>query len=217
MPKGSILVVDDEVEIREGLEALLTSEGFDVTLAETGEAGLQKLEEQPFDLMLLDVSLPDRNGLELLREIRRRDPQLSVILITAYGSIDMARAAFKSGAQDYITKPWSNDELIAQMSLAVEGRRLREENVQLKRALKQRYNFPEHHRQKRKMLAVLDLVAPGRAVAFDRSDFRRKRNRQRSDRQGHPFRVDARGQSLHSRSTPARFPWTCSNRSSSAT
>src|SRR5271166_625407 len=159
MPRGSILVVDDEAEIREGLEALLNSESFEVTLAETGEAGLQKLEERPFDLLLLDVSLPDRNGLELLREIHRRDPYLSVILITAFGSIDMARAAFKSGAQDYITKPWSNEELIAQVSHAIEGRRLREENVQLKRALKQRYNFPSIIGKSEKMLAVFDLVA----------------------------------------------------------
>src|SRR6202789_3761055 len=98
MPRGSILVVDDELEIREGLEALLTSENFEVTLAETGQAGLQKLENHPFDLMLLDVSLPDRNGLELLREIRLRDPQLSIILITAYGSIDMAPRPFSRWA-----------------------------------------------------------------------------------------------------------------------
>jgi DNA-binding NtrC family response regulator len=165
MPKGTILVVDDEIEIREGLEALLTSEGFEVTPADTGEAGLQRLEDRPFDLMLLDVSLPDRNGLELLREIRRRDPNLSIILITAFGSIDMARAAFKGGAQDFITKPWSNDELIAQVSVAIEGRRLREENVQLKRALKQRYNFPSIIGKSEKMLAVFDLVtqvAPSR-------------------------------------------------------
>src|SRR5689334_25020670 len=129
MSKGSILVVDDESEIREGLELLLTSEGYGVSSAETGESGLAKLEEHPFDLLLLDVSLPDRNGIELLREIRARDPHLPVILITAYGSIEMARAAFKSGAQDYITKPWSNDELVTQVSLAIEGRRLREENV----------------------------------------------------------------------------------------
>jgi DNA-binding NtrC family response regulator len=167
MRRGTILVVDDEVEIREGLEALLTSESFDVTLAETGEAGLQRLEDRPFDLMLLDVSLPDRNGLDLLREIRRRDPQLSIILITAFGSIDMARQAFKGGAQDYITKPWSNDELIAQVSLAIEGRRLRDENVQLKRALKQRYNFPNIVGKSEKMLAVFDLVtqvAPSRST-----------------------------------------------------
>jgi DNA-binding NtrC family response regulator len=169
MPKGSILVVDDEIEIREGLEALLTSEGFEVTPADTGEAGLQRLEDRPFDLMLLDVSLPDRNGLELLREIRRRDPSLSIILITAFGSIDMARAAFKGGAQDFITKPWSNDELIAQVSVAIEGRRLREENVQLKRALKQRYNFPSIIGKSEKMLAVFDLitqVAPSRSTVL---------------------------------------------------
>ncbi|MGH9723551.1 MAG: sigma-54-dependent transcriptional regulator [Candidatus Acidiferrales bacterium] len=170
MPRrGSILVVDDEAEIREGLEALLTSENFEVTLADTGEAGLRKLEEHPFDLMLLDVSLPDRNGLDLLREVHRRDPAISIILITAYGSIDMARQAFKSGAQDYITKPWSNDELVAQVSLAIEGHRLREENVQLKRALKQRYNFPNIAGKSEKMLAILDLVtqiAPSRSTVL---------------------------------------------------
>ena len=169
MPKGSILVVDDEIEIREGLEALLTSENFQVTLADTGAAGLQKLEDNPFDLMLLDVSLPDRNGLELLREIRLRDPQISIILITAYGSIDMARAAFKGGAQDFITKPWSNDELVAQISVAIEGRRLRDENVQLKRALKQRYNFPNIVGKSDKMQAVFDLVtqvAPSRSTVL---------------------------------------------------
>src|SRR5216683_2000260 len=169
MSKGSILVVDDESEIREGLELLLNTEGYTTSSAESGEAGLTMLEETPFDLVLLDVSLPDRNGLDLLREIRRRDPNLSVVLITAYGSIDMARAAFKSGAQDYITKPWSNDELLIQVAQAVEGRRLREENVQLKRALKQRYNFPNIIGKSDKMLAVLDLVsqvAPSRSTVL---------------------------------------------------
>jgi DNA-binding NtrC family response regulator len=159
MPRGSILVVDDESEIREGLELLLTSEDYAVTLAETGEAGLARLGERPFDLVLLDVSLPDRNGLDLLREIRQREAALPVILITAYGSIDMARSAFKSGAQDYITKPWSNDELLAQVALAIEDRRLREENVQLKRALKERYNFPNIIGKSERIQAVLDLVA----------------------------------------------------------
>jgi DNA-binding NtrC family response regulator len=169
MPKASILVVDDEAEIREGLELLLRSEGYDVALAESAEAALARLEERPFDLLLLDVSLPDRNGLDLLKELRARDPMLAIILITAYGSIDMARAAFKNGAQDYITKPWSNDELLAQIDQAAEARRLREENVQLKRALKQRYNFPNIIGKSEKMLAVLDLVvqvAPSRSTVL---------------------------------------------------
>jgi DNA-binding NtrC family response regulator len=159
MPNGSILVIDDEAEIREGLELLLSSEGYAVTSAETGQLGLARLEEEPYDLVLLDVSLPDRNGLDLLRDIRQRDPELPIVLITAYGSIDMARQAFKSGAQDYITKPWSNDELLAQVALAVEGRRLREENVQLKRALKQRYNFPNIIGKSERIVSLLDLVA----------------------------------------------------------
>jgi DNA-binding NtrC family response regulator len=167
MSKGSILVVDDESEIREGLELLLKGEGYAVTSAETGEAGLAKLEERPFDLLLLDVSLPDRNGLDMLKEIHRRDSQLSVVLITAYASIDMARAAFKNGALDYITKPWSNDELLAQVSQAVESRRLRDENLQLKRALKLRFNFPNIIGKSDKMKSLLDLVsqvAPSRST-----------------------------------------------------
>src|SRR5260221_2139817 len=99
MPKGSILVVDDESEIREGLELLLSSEGYGVSSAGTAEAGLAKLEERPFDLLLLDVSLPDRNGLELLKEVRRRDPHLSAVLITAYASINMATRPFLSTRQ----------------------------------------------------------------------------------------------------------------------
>ena len=166
MSKGSILVVDDEMEIREGLELLLSSEGYEVTAAETGAAGLIALENRPFDLLLLDVSLPDRNGLDVLKEVRERDPELSVILITAFGSIDMARAAFKTGAKDYITKPWSNDELLAQVAQAVEDRRLRDENVHLKRALKQRYNFPNIIGKSEKMRTLFDLIGQ---VAASRS------------------------------------------------
>ena len=169
MPKGSILVIDDEAEIREGLELLLKTEGYQVSMADTGQSGLSRLGEQPFDLLLLDVSLPDRNGIELLKDIRRQNPNLPIVLITAYGSIEMARAAFKSGAMDYITKPWSNDELLAQVAQAVEAHRLREENVQLKRALKQRFNFPNIIGKSEKMLTLFDLiaqVAPSRSTVL---------------------------------------------------
>ena len=169
MSKGSILVVDDESEIREGLELLLQSEGYQVSSAETAMSGLAQLEERPFDLLLLDVSLPDRNGIDMLKDIHRQDPHLPIVLITAYGSIEMARTAFKSGAMDYITKPWSNDELLAQVAQAVEARRLRDENVQLKRALKQRFNFPNIIGKSDKMLTLFDLVtqvAPSRSTVL---------------------------------------------------
>ncbi len=165
--KGSILVVDDECEIREGLELLLKTEGYQVSSADTGQSGLTQLGERPFDLLLLDVSLPDRNGIEMLKDIRRQDPDLPVVLITAYGSIEMARAAFKNGVMDYITKPWSNDELLAQVAQAVDARRLRDENLQLKRALKQRFSFPNIIGKSDKMLTLFDLitqVAPSRST-----------------------------------------------------
>src|SRR6267378_5719826 len=174
MPKGSILVIDDEAEIREGLELLLKTEGYAVAMADTAQSGLARLGEHPYDLLLLDVSLPDRNGIELLKDIRRQDPHLPIVLITAYGSIEMARAAFKSGAMDYITKPWSNDELLAQVAQAVEAHRLREENVQLKRALQQRFNFPNIIGKSEKMLTLFDLVAqvtPSRSTVLIREQF----------------------------------------------
>src|ERR1700676_3201239 len=167
MPKGSVLVIDDEAEIREGLELLLKTEGYQVSMADSGQSGLLSLGEKPYDLLLLDVSLPDRNGIEMRKDMHRFDTQLSIVLITAYGSIDMARAAFKNGAMDYITKPWSNDELLAQVAQAVESRRLRDENVQLKRALKQRFNFPNIVGKSDKMQVLLNLVtqvAPSRST-----------------------------------------------------
>jgi DNA-binding NtrC family response regulator len=169
MPESTILVIDDEIEIREGLEAMLNSEGFRVVTAETGEQGLAWLETRPVDLVLLDFNLPGKNGVEILEELRGRDQELPVILITAYASVDTARAAFKAGAQDYITKPWSNDELVSQVSHVIERRTLREENRELKRALKQRYNFDTIIGRSDKMLAVLDLVsqvAPSRSTVL---------------------------------------------------
>ncbi|MBI4462038.1 MAG: sigma-54-dependent Fis family transcriptional regulator [Acidobacteria bacterium] len=167
--KGNILVIDDEIEICEGLGTLLEGEGFNVRAAGDAQSGMELLSEQPFDLLLLDVNLPGRNGLELLQELRRRDPYLPIIVITAYGAIDMARAAFKAGAQDYLTKPWNNEDLIAQVHQALEKRRLIEENIQLKRALKQRYSFANIVGKSEGMLKVLDLIeqiAPTRSTVL---------------------------------------------------
>uniref|UniRef100_A0A831X2C8 Response regulator n=1 Tax=Thermorudis peleae TaxID=1382356 RepID=A0A831X2C8_9BACT len=158
MSKASILVVDDEQEIREGLELLLGSEGYRVFQAENAQQGLAALDREPVDLLLLDVALPDRNGLDLLREIRSKDPALPVILITAYGSIDMARQAFKAGALDYITKPWSNDELLAQVVRQAHRRqRCRVTAV------------PEQPRGRDLVTALgpVDLLTPGEGLARD--------------------------------------------------
>src|ERR1700751_3961578 len=103
---GSVLIVDDEAAIRESLEALLGLEGYEVEGATTGREGLARLEERVFDLVLLDLALPDRNGMDVLASIRAHDPQLSVIMITAYGTVENAVRAIQAGGSNFIQKPW---------------------------------------------------------------------------------------------------------------
>src|SRR5689334_5234688 len=98
---GAVLIIDDEAGIRESLQTLLELEGFDVESAETGEQGMTRIGERPFDLVLLDLALPDRNGMELLSDIRAHDLQLPVIMITAYGTVENAVRAMQSGAANF--------------------------------------------------------------------------------------------------------------------
>ena len=163
---GTVLIIDDETAIRESLETLLEFEGYAVQSAETGEEGLAKMAETPFDLVLLDFALPDRNGLEILADIRDRDPQLAVIMITAYGTVDNAVRAVQSGATNFIQKPWDNEKLLADVRAAVARRRAEEENEQLKRALRQRYSFENIVGKSDPMLRIFDLVSQ---VASSRS------------------------------------------------
>ncbi len=156
---GSILIVDDEAAIRESLQTLLEMENYSVECAATGEEGLNRIAERPFDLVLLDFALPDKNGLEILRDIRERDRDLSVIMITAYGTVENAVLAIQAGATNFIQKPWDNEKLLADIQAAVGRRRAEEENIQLKRALKQRYNFENIIGKSEAMLRIFDLVA----------------------------------------------------------
>src|SRR5512139_1029267 len=109
--RGKILVVDDEADIRESLETLLEIEGYSVQSAENAAEGLTRFEQGRFDLVLLDLMMPDRSGLELLDDFRARDKETPVFLITAYGGIDVAIQALKAGANDYFSKPWDNEKL----------------------------------------------------------------------------------------------------------
>ena len=156
---GSVLIIDDEAAIRESLQTLLEFEGYSVEVASDGEDGLARIAERPFDLVLLDFALPERNGVEILREIRERDAELPVIMITAYGTVENAVNAMQAGATNFIQKPWDNEKLLADVRTAVGRRRAEEEVVQLKRALKQRYNFEHIIGKSESMLRIFDLVA----------------------------------------------------------
>lgn len=167
--RGHILVVDDEADVRETLDALLSSAGFSTSFATDADTGLKAMTEQPCDLVLLDVKLPGRSGLAVLQEFRRLNSLLPIIVLTALKDIDVARAAFKNGAQDYIPKPWDADELLGQILRALEQRRLLEENVHLKRALKARYRLESIVGKSPIMQKLFDLVeqvAPTRSTVL---------------------------------------------------
>ena len=156
---GSILVVDDEPAIRESLEFLLSEANYKVALAEGGLDGLKKLESDLFDLVLLDVMMPDKNGLEVLEEIGRSSPETAVIMITAFGTIENAVRAIKSGAVDYVTKPWDNEKLLLDIRNGIQQRKLQYENRELKRALRQQSGFANMVGKSEQMRKVFDLVS----------------------------------------------------------
>jgi DNA-binding NtrC family response regulator len=158
-PKARILVVDDEADIRESLETLLTLEGYQVDLAANAAEGLARFEATPYELVLLDLMMPDRSGMDVLADIRQRDPETPVAMITAYGSIEVAVKALRAGATNYFPKPWDNEKLLVEIDQMIGSHRLHRENTQLKRAFKQRYAFPNIIGKSDRMLRILDLVA----------------------------------------------------------
>jgi DNA-binding NtrC family response regulator len=162
-----ILVIDDEADIRESLELLLTGENYSVDLAENAASGLQKFESGSYDLVLLDLMMPDRSGMDVLADMRQRDGDTPVFMLTAYGSVEVAVRALKSGANDYFAKPWDNEKLLIEIDRMISKGHLERENTQLKRALKQRYAFPNIVGKSERMLRLLDQVAqvaPSRAT-----------------------------------------------------
>jgi DNA-binding NtrC family response regulator len=164
-----ILIIDDESAIRESLEELLTLEGFQVTAAVDGPSGIDQLAHSEFDLLLLDLALPGESGLELLPRILEMQPSLPVIMITAFGTVSNVVDAIRAGAENFVQKPWDNEKLLADIRAAIARRRAEEEVVQLKRALKQRYNFENIVGKSEPMLRLFDTiaqVAPARATVL---------------------------------------------------
>jgi DNA-binding NtrC family response regulator len=154
-----ILIIDDEAAIRESLETLLMLEGFEVTLAVDGPSGLDTLASSEFDLLLLDLALPGESGIDLLPRILEMHPSMPVIMITAYGKVSNVVDAIRAGAENFVQKPWDNEKLLADIRAAIGKHRAEEELVQLKRALKQRYNFENIVGKSEPMLRLFDLVA----------------------------------------------------------
>src|SRR6202140_1137067 len=166
---GRILIIDDEAEIRESLETLLQLEGYTGVVAGSGREGLAQIGQRAFDVVLLDLALPDKNGMDVLSEIRLLYPQEGVIMITAYGTVENAIRAMQSGATNFIQKPWDNEKLLADVRAAVARQKAAEENIKIKRALKHSYNFERIVGKTRPMLKLFHLlpqVTPSRSTVL---------------------------------------------------
>jgi DNA-binding NtrC family response regulator len=165
--KQRILVVDDEEKLRRVIELQLMTAGFDVDKAGSAEEGL-KLAERA-DLVLTDLKLPGMDGLELLAAIRRQNMQSPVIVMTAFGTIEVAVEAMKAGAVDFLMKPFSLDHLMAVVQKALEVRALRDENRQLREELGKRYQFDNiigRSPLMQEVFATIERVAPTRATVL---------------------------------------------------
>ncbi|PJB48631.1 MAG: Fis family transcriptional regulator [Deltaproteobacteria bacterium CG_4_9_14_3_um_filter_63_12] len=157
--KPRLLLVDDEASLREMTRILLGREGFDVVTAASGEEALVKLEgEGTFDLILTDLRMTGLTGLDVLSAAKRRDPSTQVIMMTAYASSETAVAAMKSGAYDYIEKPFKREALVVLLLKALEKRQLMQENFILKREAASRTSFGRMVGKSPKMKGLFSLL-----------------------------------------------------------
>jgi two-component system response regulator PilR (NtrC family) len=154
----NILVVDDEEILQDVLGLLLRKEGFRPIAARSGEEALLLLDREPIDLVLLDLMLPGLSGLEVLRQIRAKDPEQVIVVITAYSSIEGAIDAMRDGAFHYIPKPFKNEEVLLTIKKGLEQRRLASENRRLKQELERRFGLDNIVGKGQAMQQVFELV-----------------------------------------------------------
>ncbi len=166
MEMKRVLVVDDEEGVRRMITALLHREGFVVSGTADGEEALRRLSEEPFDLVISDVRMPGLDGLGLLARVRALHPETTVIMMSAFGNLDLAVEAMKQGAYDYISKPFKPDELILTLRKAQEREALRRENTALRESIRDRFTLEGLVAASPAMKAVLETA---RKVAAFRS------------------------------------------------
>jgi len=166
---GTVLVVDDDRAHRTMLRTLLGGWGYSVSEADDGAGAIQRVHESPYDLVLMDVRMIKVSGLEALTEIKRFNPAIPVIIMTAYSSVETAVDALKKGAYDYLTKPLDFDELKFAIERAMDHSRLREENRALKDSLGKGFDVGEIVGRSPTMVRLLEtlaLVAPSEATVL---------------------------------------------------
>lgn len=158
MAEEKILIIEDEKLIRWSLAEFLTKEGYQVFSAEEGNAGLKLIYEESFDLILLDNRLPNIEGMEILRKITEEYPDVPVIIMTAYGSVDQAVEAIKLGAYDYLNKPLNFEEMLITIKKALETTRLRREINRIRQEQKEMFGLERIIGRSPKLVEVFKLV-----------------------------------------------------------
>ncbi|MBU1628327.1 sigma-54 dependent transcriptional regulator, partial [bacterium] len=153
-----ILVIDDKRNILHVISAVLKREGYGVITATSGEEAILKLKKNPIDIVITDYLLPGMDGLKILELVKEKDPNIPVILITAYGSIEMAVEAMKLGAYNYLTKPVNYNEMLVLIREATEKKRLVEENVNLNKKLQKTYSYKNIVGKSDKMDEIFDTI-----------------------------------------------------------
>jgi len=153
-----ILIIDDEESFRHMLSVILKKERFDVDTAPDGEEGLQKVMANTYDQVLCDIRMPRMDGLDFLKEVQKANLDTTIIMMSAYGTIDTAIEAMKLGAYDYISKPFKPDEIVLTLKKADERERLRRENELLRKAIKKEYNFENIVSKNEKMQKIFEVV-----------------------------------------------------------
>jgi two-component system NtrC family response regulator len=154
----TILIVDDEKNYLVVLEALLSSEGYEVMTAHNAQDALHLMQEADLDLIITDMKMPAMSGMQLLEESKKIKPEVPIIMMTAFGTIEMAVEAMKKQAYDYIAKPFKNEELKLTVKKALENYRLIKENRRLREALSERYRHGNIIGRSKPMLKIYDLV-----------------------------------------------------------
>ena len=159
MSKKRILVVDDDESLRWVTQAQLQQSGYEVNAAANGNEGLASIQHAPPDLVITDLKMPGMSGLEFLKKIRADYPEILVIVVTAFGTVETAVEAMKAGAYDYITKPVNMDELRLIVSRGLEHLDLKEEVRLLRSNLDEKYGFENILGRSKSLLYVLDMAS----------------------------------------------------------
>src|SRR5512139_2897548 len=158
MASKRILIVDDEESFRHMLSVILIKEGYEVETASNGEEGLRKAAASPFDQILCDIRMPRMDGLAFLQETKKIALEATIIVMSAYGTVDIAIEAMKLGAYDYISKPFKPDEIILTLRKAEEREQLRRENLLLRKEVTKEYSFENIVSKNEKMQNVFDVI-----------------------------------------------------------